>query len=45
MTRNADLPYPENQLVALALSLVVRGVIGEGELKVRLTSIRNRLES
>ena len=45
VTRYADLPYPENQLVALAHSLVARGVIGEGELKARLTSIRSRLES
>ena len=45
VTRYADLPYPENQPVALAHSLVARGVIGEGELKARLTSIRSRLES
>jgi len=45
VTRYADLPYPENQLVALAHSLVARGVIDEEELKSRLTSIRNRLES
>jgi hypothetical protein len=41
VTRCADLPYPENQPVALAHSLVTRGVLGEGELKARLTSIRN----
>jgi hypothetical protein len=41
----ADLPYPENQLVSLAHSLVVRGVIDEAELQQRLTSIRARLES
>ena len=41
----ADLPYPENQLVALAHSLVARGVIDEAELKRRLTSIRERLEA
>jgi len=39
-----DLPYPENQLVALAHSLVSRGVIGEAELKERLAAIRARLE-
>jgi len=44
-TRYADLPYPENQLVALAHSLVARGVINETELKQRLASIRSRLES
>jgi hypothetical protein len=41
----ADLPYPENQLVALAHSLVARGVIDEAELKQRLASIRERLEA
>jgi hypothetical protein len=41
----ADLPYPENQLVALAHSLVARGVIDEGELKQRLANIRERLEA
>ncbi|WP_422744087.1 thiocyanate hydrolase [Mycobacterium sp. WMMD1722] len=41
----ADLPYPENQLMALAHSLVARGVIDEAELQQRLTSIRARLEA
>jgi len=41
----ASLPYPENQLVALAHSLVARGIIDETELKRRLTSIRERLEA
>lgn len=41
----ADLPYPENQLVALAHSLVARGVIDEAELQERLTRIRARLEA
>lgn len=41
----ADLPYPENQLVALAHSLVVRGVIDESELQERLATIRARLEA
>jgi hypothetical protein len=41
----ASLPYPENQLVALAHSLVARGVIDEAELKQRLASIRERLEA
>ncbi|CAN5509711.1 thiocyanate hydrolase subunit beta [soil metagenome] len=41
----ADLPYPENQLVSLAHSLLVRGVITEAELEERLTSIRARLQS
>ncbi|MGW4351860.1 thiocyanate hydrolase [Nocardia sp. NPDC004582] len=41
----ADLPYPENQLVALAHSLVARGVIDEIELRERLATIRARLEA
>ena len=41
----ASVPYPENQLVALAHSLVARGIIDETELKQRLTSIRERLEA
>jgi hypothetical protein len=41
----ASLPYPENQLVSLAHSLVARGIIDETELKQRLTSIRERLEA
>jgi hypothetical protein len=41
----ANLPYPENQLVALVHSLVARGVIDEAELKRRLASVRERLEA
>jgi hypothetical protein len=44
-TRYADLPYPENQLVALAHSLVARGVIDEVELSRRLEAVRARLEA
>lgn len=44
-TRYRDLPYPENQLMALAHSLIARGVIDEGELRERLAVIRKRLES
>jgi hypothetical protein len=41
----ADLPYPENQLMALAHSLVARGVIDEAELRQRLETVRTRLEA
>jgi hypothetical protein len=41
----SNLPYPENQLVSLAHSLVARGVIDEAELQERLASIRARLEA
>ena len=44
-TLYASMPYPENQLVALAHSLVARGIIDETELKQRLSSIRERLEA
>jgi hypothetical protein len=44
-TLYADLPYPENQLVSLAHSLVIRGVIDDAELEQRLASIRARLEA
>ncbi|MGV0724014.1 thiocyanate hydrolase, partial [Mycolicibacterium elephantis] len=43
-TLYADLPYPENQLVALAHSLVARGIIDETELSRRMAEIRDRLE-
>lgn len=39
------LPYPENQLVALVHSLLVRGVIDENELQERMAAIRARLEA
>jgi hypothetical protein len=41
----SQLPYPENRLVALAHSLVARGVIDEAELEERLAAIRARLEA
>lgn len=44
-TTYADLPYPENQLVALAHSLLERGVISEGDLQQRMAAIRARLEA
>jgi hypothetical protein len=41
----SELPYPESQLVALAHSLLARGVITEAELQQRLSAVRARLES
>ena len=41
----ANLPYPENRLMALAHSLVARGVIDEPELAQRLEAVRARLEA
>lgn len=43
--RYAGLPYPESQLVALAHSLLARGLITEADLRERLASIRARLEA
>jgi hypothetical protein len=44
-TTYSNLPYPENQLVSLAHSLVARGIIDEAELRQRLASVRERLEA
>lgn len=44
-SRYADLPYPENQLMSLAHSLLARGVVDEATLKQRLASVRARLEA
>ena len=44
-TLYSSLPYPENQLVALAHSLMARGIIDEAELRQRLATIRTRLEA
>jgi hypothetical protein len=41
----SGLPYPENRLVALAHSLVARGVIDEAELEERLVAVRARLQA
>ncbi len=41
----SGLPYPENRLVALAHSLVRRGLIDETELEQRLAAVRARLEA
>jgi hypothetical protein len=41
----SQLPYPENQLVSLAHSLVGRGVIDERELLERMARVRARLEA
>jgi hypothetical protein len=44
-TLYSNLPYPENQLVSLAHTLMARGIIDEAELKQRLASVRERLEA
>jgi hypothetical protein len=41
----SEVPYPESQLVALAHTLLARGVITEDELQQRLSTVRARLES
>lgn len=39
----ADLPFPERQLVALAHSMIRRGIIDEDELKLRMKEVDKRL--
>lgn len=39
------LPYPENQLMALAHSLISRGLVDEDALRDRMAAVRRRLES
>lgn len=41
----ATLPFPENQLVALAHSLIARNVIDESALADRIRTVRARLEA
>lgn len=41
----ATLPFPENQLVALAHSLITRNIIDEAALADRMTAVRARLEA
>jgi hypothetical protein len=41
----ADLPAPERQLVALAHSLIARGIIDEQELARRIKAVRARFEA
>jgi uroporphyrinogen-III synthase len=43
--RYSTLPAPESQLVALAHSLVARGMIGEEALARRIAAVRTRLEA
>ncbi|MEV4127520.1 thiocyanate hydrolase [Nocardia sp. NPDC049707] len=43
--RYIDLPFPESQLVALAHSLIWRGVIDEDSLLDRMVTVRQRLEA
>jgi hypothetical protein len=43
--RYSALPFPESQLVALAHSLLARGVIDERSLARRMQAVRTRLEA
>jgi hypothetical protein len=47
LSRNvySTLPFPENQLVALAHSLIARNVIDEAALASRMEAVRARLET
>ena len=44
-TRYVGVPFPENQLIALAHSLLDRGLIDETELNERMARVRARLEA
>ena len=40
----SDVPAPENQLLALAHTMLNRGLVSEGELASRMHTVRSRLE-
>lgn len=40
-----DVPFPERQLLALAHSLIKRGVVNEDELALRMKEVEKRLNS
>ena len=40
-----DVPAPERQLLALAHTMLRRGLVGEGELAKRMEIVRSRLEA
>lgn len=41
----SDVPAPERQLLALAHTMLSRGLVDEGELASRMRSVRARLEA
>jgi hypothetical protein len=41
----SDVPAPERQLLALAHTMLNRGLVAEGELASRMRSVRSRLEA
>lgn len=40
-----DVPFPERQLLALAHSLIKRGLVNEGDLAKRMKQVRERLSA
>jgi hypothetical protein len=40
-----DVPFPERQLLALAHSMIKRGLVDEGELARRMEEVGQRLKS
>lgn len=42
-TRYADVPFPERQLLALAHSMIRRGLLDEEELAMRMKQVHERL--
>ena len=41
----SDVPAPESQLLALAHTMLNRGLVSEGELASRMNTVRSRLEA
>lgn len=41
----ADVPFPERQLLALAHSMIRRGLVNEDELAIRIKQVHERLNS
>jgi hypothetical protein len=41
----SDIPAPESQLLALAHTMLSRGLVSEGELASRMHTVRSRLEA
>jgi hypothetical protein len=41
----SDVPAPESQLLALAHTMLNRGLVSEGELASRMHTVRSRLEA
>ena len=41
----SDVPAPESQLLTLVHTMIGRGLVSEGELATRMSTVRSRLEA